>query len=125
MHRVNEIGYALVPIAVLVLSRRLDSARTGFRHVDVSGVDCRSDGSLPRVWTTPTSLARCSRCCLAIGILIMSAPYRRRRLLTFLNPWEDPLGDGFQIIQSLIAIGTGGLFGKGVSERRPEAVLSA
>jgi cell division protein FtsW len=50
----------------------------------------------------------------AIGILIMSAPYRRRRLLTFLNPWEDPLGDGFQIIQSLIAIGTGGLFGKGV-----------
>ena len=35
--------------------------------------------------------------------------YRRRRLLTFLNPWEDPLGDGFQIIQSLIAVGTGGV----------------
>ncbi len=34
--------------------------------------------------------------------------------LTFLNPWEDPLGDGFQIIQSLIAVGTGGVTGKGL-----------
>ena len=44
----------------------------------------------------------------------MSADYRRRRLLTFLNPWEDPLGDGFQIIQSLIAVGTGGVTGSGL-----------
>ena len=35
-------------------------------------------------------------------------------LLTFLNPWGDPLGDGFQIIQSLIAVGTGGVWGKGL-----------
>ena len=35
-------------------------------------------------------------------------------MLTFLNPWEDPLGDGFQIIQSLIAVGTGGVWGKGL-----------
>jgi cell division protein FtsW len=44
----------------------------------------------------------------------MGTAYRRRRMLTFLNPWEDPLGDGFQIIQSLIAVGTGGLWGKGL-----------
>jgi cell division protein FtsW len=44
----------------------------------------------------------------------MSASYRRRRLLAFLNPWEDPLGDGFQIIQSMIAVGTGGVFGRGL-----------
>ena len=44
----------------------------------------------------------------------MSASYRRRRLLAFLNPWADPLGDGFQIIQSLIAVGTGGVFGSGL-----------
>ena len=44
----------------------------------------------------------------------MSADYRRRRLLAFLNPWEDPLGDGFQIIQSLIAVGTGGITGRGL-----------
>jgi cell division protein FtsW len=44
----------------------------------------------------------------------MSADYRRRRMMVFLNPWEDPLGDGFQVIQSLIAVGTGGLFGRGL-----------
>jgi cell division protein FtsW len=44
----------------------------------------------------------------------MSAPYRRRRILAFLDPWSDPLGDGFQIIQSLIAVGTGGVFGRGL-----------
>jgi cell division protein FtsW len=50
----------------------------------------------------------------AIAILVMGTAYRRRRMLTFLNPWEDPLGDGFQVIQSLIAIGTGGMWGKGL-----------
>jgi cell division protein FtsW len=35
-------------------------------------------------------------------------------VLTFLNPWEDPLGAGFQIIQSLIAVGTGGVWGRGL-----------
>ena len=47
-------------------------------------------------------------------MIIVSAEYRRRRLLAFLDPWADPLGDGFQIIQSLIAVGTGGLFGRGL-----------
>jgi cell division protein FtsW len=47
-------------------------------------------------------------------IILMSAPYRRRRLETFWDPWSDPLGDGFQVIQSLIAIGSGGLFGRGL-----------
>lgn len=45
--------------------------------------------------------------------LILSAPYRISRITAFLNPWEDPLGDGFQIIQSLYAIGPGGLLGVG------------
>lgn len=46
--------------------------------------------------------------------LIISAPYRISRITAFLNPWEDPLGDGFQIIQSLYAIGPGGLMGVGL-----------
>ncbi|WP_112180758.1 MULTISPECIES: stage V sporulation protein E [Paraliobacillus] len=45
--------------------------------------------------------------------LIISAPYRINRITAFLNPWEDPLGNGFQIIQSLYAIGPGGLLGMG------------
>ena len=51
---------------------------------------------------------------IGITILILIAPYRLKRILSFLNPWSDPLGSGFQIIQSLYAIGPGGLFGLGL-----------
>ena len=50
--------------------------------------------------------------------LIIAAPYRLKRILSFLNPWSDPLGSGFQIIQSLYAIGPGGLFGYGLGGSR-------
>ncbi|WML43614.1 stage V sporulation protein E [Neobacillus sp. PS3-40] len=50
--------------------------------------------------------------------LIASAPYRIKRITSFLDPWQDPLGSGFQIIQSLYAIGPGGLFGLGLGESR-------
>lgn len=46
-------------------------------------------------------------------LLIISAPYRISRITSFLNPWQDPLGDGFQIIQSLYALGPGKLMGMG------------
>ncbi|GEN30344.1 cell division protein FtsW [Cerasibacillus quisquiliarum] len=51
---------------------------------------------------------------IAFIFLILSAPYRISRITAFLNPWEDPLGDGFQIIQSLYALGPGGLMGTGL-----------
>jgi cell division protein FtsW len=50
----------------------------------------------------------------AASVVLMSAGYRRRRMMVFLNPWQDPLGDGFQVIQSLIAVGTGGVLGRGL-----------
>ncbi|MFS0637097.1 stage V sporulation protein E [Mesobacillus foraminis] len=50
--------------------------------------------------------------------LIASAPYRMKRITSFLDPWEDPLGSGFQMIQSLYAIGPGGLFGLGLGQSR-------
>ena len=50
---------------------------------------------------------------LGVAGLIIIAPYRLARILSFLDPWKDPLGSGFQIIQSLYAIGPGGLFGLG------------
>lgn len=49
-----------------------------------------------------------------LTFLILSAPYRISRITSFLNPWDDPLGDGFQIIQSLYAIGPGKLLGLGL-----------
>ena len=51
-------------------------------------------------------------------LLVFSVPYRRARILAFLNPWLDPKGGGFQIIQSQIALGSGGLFGVGLGQGR-------
>jgi cell division protein FtsW len=50
--------------------------------------------------------------------LIAAAPYRLNRITGFLNPWDDPLGAGYQIIQSLYAIGPGGLVGLGLGMSR-------
>ena len=49
-----------------------------------------------------------------IAVLLVAVPYRWKRVLAFLNPWDDPLGSGFHVIQSLIAVGTGGVSGKGL-----------
>lgn len=57
-------------------------------------------------------------CIPAIIGLIIIKPYRVARVLTFLNPWSDPQGAGFQIIQSLIAIGSGGFFGLGIGQSK-------
>jgi cell division protein FtsW len=48
--------------------------------------------------------------------LVMNVEYRRRRILAYLNPWEDPTDSGFQIIQSWLAFGNGGILGQGLGE---------
>ena len=55
---------------------------------------------------------------IGIVILIVIAPYRMDRITSFIDPWSDPLGTGFQIIQSLYAIGPGGLLGMGFLKSR-------
>jgi cell division protein FtsW len=53
----------------------------------------------------------------AIGLAaIWMEPYRRERFLSFLNPWHDQLGAGFQSVQAMIGLGSGGVFGKGLGE---------
>ncbi len=54
----------------------------------------------------------------ALYLLLMSAEYRYKRLLSFIRPWEDPTGTSFQIIQSFLSFGSGGLFGLGLGEGR-------
>jgi cell division protein FtsW len=56
----------------------------------------------------------------AFGVLIISlvSPYRLRRLVAFIDPWKDPQGIGFQVIQSLLAVGSGGLTGLGLGSSR-------
>jgi len=114
MHRINDIGYALAPIGVVVcclvglillepdFGTSMSLALIAAVMVFAAGLNYRYIVGAVLV-ALPT-----------IAIVAMSAPYRRRRLFAFLNPWEDPLGDGFQVIQSLIAVGTGGVWGKGL-----------
>jgi cell division protein FtsW len=114
MHRINEVGYALAPIGLLVgclfgliviepdFGTSMSLVLIAFVMVFAAGLNYR--------YIAGVLLAAIP----AMYILVMGSAYRRRRVLTFLNPWEDPLGDGFQIIQSLIAIGTGGVWGKGL-----------
>ncbi|MGE5243864.1 MAG: putative lipid II flippase FtsW [Betaproteobacteria bacterium] len=114
MHRINDVGYALVPIAVVVaclvgLVLLEPDFGTSMSIALIAAVMIFAAGLN---YTYIVGLALCL--VPAVALLAMGASYRRRRLLTFLNPWEDPLGDGFQIIQSLIAVGTGGVWGKGL-----------
>ncbi len=53
-----------------------------------------------------------------VSLLILWSPYRRQRLLSFLNPWSDAQASGFQVIQSFLAFGQGGWFGMGLGESR-------
>lgn len=55
---------------------------------------------------------------LAVPALIITEPYRLKRLLAFINPWASPQGEGFQLIQSLYSLGNGGLFGVGLFSSR-------
>lgn len=71
-------------------------------------------------------LAAGTRLSYLAGVLVLAVPfvvwaivnkaYRLKRIMVYLDPWQDPTGGGFQIIQSWIAFGTGGLFGNGLGE---------
>jgi len=54
----------------------------------------------------------------ALYLLVFSVPYRKRRIVSFLNPWMDPQGIGFQLVQSQLALGSGGIFGVGLGQGR-------
>ena len=55
---------------------------------------------------------------LAVPLMIIAEPYRLSRLSAFLDPWENPKGEGYQLIQSLYALGNGGWFGTGLFRSR-------
>jgi cell division protein FtsW len=53
-----------------------------------------------------------------VAVLIAMKPYRARRMVAFMNPWDDAPGSGFQIIQSFLALGSGGWLGRGLGESK-------
>ena len=114
MHRIDEVSYSLPPIAIVLagtvtLILVQPDFGTALSLVAIVAVMVFAAGL--NYWYIAGSAAVLVPVAVAV---LMSADYRRRRLLAFLNPWEDPLGDGFQIIQSLIAVGSGGLTGNGL-----------
>ena len=113
-HRIDDLAYSLLPIAIVVgglvgLILLQPDFGTAMSLLLVVAMMVFAAGLHYRYFIGSVL------CALPVLYLVLvSAPYRRRRLLAFWDPWADPLGDGFQIIQSLIAVGTGGIFGRGL-----------
>jgi cell division protein FtsW len=115
MHRINELMYTLAPIALVTLGLAglivvEPDFGTAFVLVLVVTAIVFAAGLSYRYLLTALLLVILPA---ALG-LILAAPYRRRRLLAFLDPSSDPLGVNFQLMQSLIAVGSGGTLGTGL-----------
>ena len=113
IENINKVKYLFVPVVALVapvllvimqpdLGTSLLIAAGGIIVAWLAGVRAK--------FFTYATLIFITFLPIAISFL---KPYQKARILTFLNPEKDPLGAGYQIIQSKIAIGSGGLFGKG------------
>ena len=110
---VNKIRYIFLPIVALIAPVLLVIAQP-----DLGTSLLIASGGIVVAWLagvrvkffTYTLILLISLLPIAISFL---KPYQKARILTFLNPDRDPLGAGYQIIQSKIAIGSGGFFGKG------------
>ena len=114
MHRIDDVGYSLLPIAAVVITLMglillEPDFGTSISILCIAAAMIFAAGLNYR-YIFGAALAALP----LLYVVMMGSAYRRRRTLAFLNPWDDPLGDGFQIIQSLIAVGTGGLWGKGL-----------
>jgi cell division protein FtsW len=114
MHRIDELSYSLLPIAIVVgtmsgLILLQPDYGTAISLLLIIGLMVFAAGLNYRYLVGAALVVL-----PVLYIVLISAPYRRRRLLAFWDPWADPLGDGFQVIQSLIAVGTGHVFGKGL-----------
>lgn len=114
MHRISEVKYALTPIALIV------GGLAGLILIEPDYGTAAALSAIVGVMIVASGLSYRYIAGLAVVILpvaylvLVSEEYRWRRILAFLNPWADPQGDGFHIIQSLIAVGSGGWFGRGL-----------
>ena len=114
MDRIDEPAHALLPIGavtavILGLILLQPDLGTAVSILTIVGVMVFTAGIHYGYVAGLTMLA-----VPALGLLVWTSEYRWRRVTAFLDPWKDPLGDGFQMIQSMIAVGTGGVFGRGL-----------
>ena len=113
IENINSLKYLFLPIIVLIAPLILVATQPDLGTSILIGA-----GGIVVAWLAGVRVkffAISSLLFLAILPIAISflKPYQKSRILTFLNPERDPLGAGYQIIQSKIAIGSGGLFGKG------------
>ena len=114
MERIDEPAYALLPIGAVLgvivgLILLEPDLGTAVSIVTIAGAMIFAAGINYRyvLGLFLTALP-------ALYVLVWTSDYRWRRVSAFLDPWKDPLGDGFQMIQSMIAVGTGGILGRGL-----------
>jgi len=116
MDRIDEIGYSLVPIgitvgvivALILLEPDLGTAVTVLM---IAAVMVFAAG-LNYTYLVGLLLTAAP----AAYLVIATSEYRMKRVTAFLDPYSDPLGDGYQMIQSMIAVGTGGITGRGLMD---------
>jgi cell division protein FtsW len=114
MHRIEDLRYSLLPIMLVAgtlvgLILLQPDFGTAMSLLFIIAVMVFAAG-LPYRYFIGSILVALP----LLYVILMSAPYRRRRLMAFLDPWAYQYTDGFQIIQSLIAVGTGGISGRGL-----------
>ena len=114
MDRIRESPAALAPIGVVVaiivsLILREPDLGTAFSVLMIAAVMLFAAGINYRYVLSVFLITPA-----AFYVLVMMSDYRRRRVMSFLDPWADPLGGGYQMVQSMIAVGTGGVFGRGL-----------
>ena len=110
---VTNIKYIVLPMFAIIIPVVLV-----FSQPDLGTAALIAMGGIGVIWLTGFRLkyffvSIFLMLCMAPVVISFLKPYQKARILTFLNPERDPLGAGYQIIQSKIAIGSGGIFGKG------------
>ncbi len=113
IENINSIRYLFLPIVVLIAPVLLVATQPDLGTsilIAAGGITVAWLAGVKVKFFTISGLSFLALLPIAISFL---KPYQKSRILTFLNPERDPLGAGYQIIQSKIAIGSGGLFGKG------------
>ena len=113
LENVNRVRYLFIPIVALIAPVLLVVMQP-----DLGTSLLIAAGGVVVAWLAGVKVKFFAYISLIFILLLPVAisflkPYQKARILTFLNPEKDPLGAGYQIIQSKIAVGSGGLFGKG------------
>ena len=106
----------LLPVALIAISNFSSALLVGLMGATILFV------ASPRVWYFGAAIAGAIPLC-GLAVAIPKFRYRLTRIKTWLDPWADPTGDGFQTIQSLYALASGGLFGLGLGQSRQKTFI--